>query len=553
MPFRRVNRSILAAISIVAILSLVGAFGVYHLLASQLAKQKEHELFIAGTAVSQIIENYISSAGSMIERIADSEALEKYHVAYNALALRAYLEPLLQHFDGIAVTDARGQEVSVGQVIPMALSDDPEPTKKDADAPNTLNVSTLVRGTEISQLLFTYRYVNYFDEPIATIRASAAAIKFLPGILDFTTAARIRVSIVDDAGRVIIDQHPDRTSQSMTQPPRVSTAQTSARTAGFHNDVGFLDCDCVANVLPIAHRGLTVFTIIPREEYDSHLAQLRWTLLASALILLLTLVAIVGLLRESNYQLGENKLVESKIRFKNEFMAKMSHELRTPLNAIIGYSELLYEELDERRPHELRTDIDKIISSAKHLLHLINQILDIQKIEAGKMKLDLERFSIDALLQDTIDTMLPLAKRMRQDIIFNAPRTPQPIFSDITKVRQIVLNFLSNALKFSGENTKIEVVLESAREDERLWYWVRITDQGPGIEEKDLEKLFQEFTQLETTSKQHHLGTGLGLAINKRLCDLLGGEIFIDSEKNKGTRVSVKLPAEFVEKSLLDT
>lgn len=529
-------------------LGLTAVFAIYWLLASQLMKQKENELYIAGTAVSQIIETYINSSGALLQRIADSEALEKYHVSYNALALRAYLEPLLQRFDGIVITDNHGKNIVLGRGVPLARMDSFEPNANIRQDPNVTQVSTLVDSDGTVYLLFSYDYVNYFDEPVASIRATASAERILPAIVDFIAAAKVRVSVLDSAGQIVIDENFAGAARLDGRRGSHDPAAGGVRAAGFYNDVAFLGCDCVANVLSVANRDLTVFTVISREEYKKPLVRLRWIVVASAMILLLASLAVMGLLHESNYQVSENRLVESKMRFKNEFMAKMSHELRTPLNAIIGYSELVHEEMEERSPADLRADVEKITLSAKHLLHLINQILDIQKIEAGKMKIVLEAFSIDGLLQDTVDTMLPLAKRSRQDLVVRVPGTTQPIFSDMTKVRQILLNFLSNALKFSGEETRIEVELEIVREADQTWYWIHITDQGPGIDDKDVEKLFQEFSQLDTTSRQNNLGTGLGLAINKRLCELLGGQISIKSGKGKGTRVTVKLPAEWVQK-----
>lgn len=416
-----------------------------------------------------------------------------------------------------------------------------EATRRDN---NRTYLSTMRDADGVPYFLFSYRAVDYFDEPIALIKALAAAPRLIPAIAAFAEAAKVQITIVDSAGEFVIDQRasPDVPSPHPFQPKQYQVKDIPQD--GFVDNATFLGCDCVANAQPLEARGLVIVTSLPRHEFEATLTQLRWIVVTSVSVIGLGLVMILGLIKESNHRLNEKHLMESKVRFKSEFMAKISHELRTPLNAIIGYSELVFEELEERNTDELRQDLTRITTSANHLLHLINQILDLQKIEAGKMKLVFETFNIDALVQDTVDTMLPLAKRSKQLLQLQLTAIQQPVHTDMTKVRQVILNLLSNSLKFSGPGTRIDVILEVFNQQGRKWYRIHVQDQGPGIDEKDVGKLFKEFSQLDSTAHHNNQGTGLGLVINKRLCELLGARIAIKSAIGQGTRVTVELPAE---------
>ncbi|MDB4949770.1 MAG: multi-sensor signal transduction histidine kinase [Gemmatimonadetes bacterium] len=233
---------------------------------------------------------------------------------------------------------------------------------------------------------------------------------------------------------------------------------------------------------------------------------------------------------------------EAASRTKSQFLANMSHELRTPLNAIIGFAELLSEEAVERGQPTLVPDLDRIRDSGRGLLTLIDDILDVSKIEAGKMDLYLETFSVAGLVEDVAATLDPLVARGGNRLRVLDAEAGGEMHSDITKVRQMLLNLLSNAAKFTTAGT---VSLEIAREttdagDEVLF---RVRDTGIGMTHEQLGRLFQPFMQADPSTTRRYGGTGLGLTITRRFCEMLGGDIRVESEPGVGTVFTLRLPA----------
>ncbi|RJE86297.1 response regulator [Paenibacillus sp. 1011MAR3C5] len=224
---------------------------------------------------------------------------------------------------------------------------------------------------------------------------------------------------------------------------------------------------------------------------------------------------------------------------KSQFLANMSHELRTPLNAIIGYSEMLAEEAEELGEQVFVEDLGKIRNAGKHLLSLINDILDISKIEAGKMEIHMETFTISGLIQDVITTVKPLIDKKGNRL---ETRLEQgEMTTDITKLRQILINLLSNASKFTQDGT---ISLEVYREprNHRPGYCFRVKDTGIGMTPEQVGKLFQPFTQADSSTTRKYGGTGLGLAISQSFCDLIGGSIQVESESGLGSVFTCWLP-----------
>jgi len=232
-------------------------------------------------------------------------------------------------------------------------------------------------------------------------------------------------------------------------------------------------------------------------------------------------------------------------RAKSAFLANMSHELRTPLNAIIGYSEMLKEDALDAGLGQYAQDLDRISSSGKHLLSLINDILDLSKIESGKMELHLEPFSLRSVLDEALTSITPLmdknGNRLESDIAPNLGNMD----ADITKVRQIVLNLLSNAAKFTQNGT---VSLKAERYQQYDIDWIRLTvhDTGIGMSEEQRGKLFREFTQGDASTTRKYGGTGLGLAISRRYVEMMGGDIQVSSQPSHGSTFIVRLPAEVI-------
>ncbi|GIW78645.1 MAG: two-component hybrid sensor and regulator [Gemmatales bacterium] len=226
---------------------------------------------------------------------------------------------------------------------------------------------------------------------------------------------------------------------------------------------------------------------------------------------------------------------------KSMFLANMSHELRTPLNAIIGYSEMLQEEAEEAGLDHFVSDLKKIHAAGRHLLALINDVLDLSKVEAGKMDLYVETVPIASLLDDVAVTVEPLAAKNGNQLVKEYAADLGTIETDVTKVRQILFNILSNACKFT-ENGRITLAAERTNPagEERLR--IAVQDTGIGIRAEQMDKLFQEFTQGDGSTSRRFGGTGLGLAISRRFCRLLGGDVTAQSEVGRGSTFTVDLP-----------
>lgn len=226
---------------------------------------------------------------------------------------------------------------------------------------------------------------------------------------------------------------------------------------------------------------------------------------------------------------------EAANQAKSRFLANMSHELRTPLNAVIGYSELLEEEASERGVSDFIPDLQKIRSAAKHLLQLISNILDLSKIEAGKLTLVTDSFDVRQMLKDVINSVQPLVEKNGNRLVVNCPPEGTLMLSDQTKVRQCLLNLLSNAAKFTHAG---KVQLDVRCEDNRIVF--RVSDSGCGMTPEQTSRLFEPFTQVHRDESVG--GTGLGLAITRRLCEVLDGHIIVHSEAGKGSLFSLSLP-----------
>src|SRR5712675_1162618 len=238
-------------------------------------------------------------------------------------------------------------------------------------------------------------------------------------------------------------------------------------------------------------------------------------------------------------------VAEEASRAKSTFLANMSHELRTPLNAIIGYSEMLEEESRESGKSDSVQDLRKIQSAGKHLLSLINDVLDLSKIEAGKMVLHLETFEVSQVIEEMVTTLQPAAAKNGNSIHVHLADNVNLMRADITKVRQILFNLLSNACKFTDHGT-ISLNVDQITVADRNWIQFRVSDTGIGISAKQKQNLFQEFAQADASIARKYGGTGLGLAITHRFVQLMKGSIWVESETGQGAVFTVRLPAQVV-------
>jgi signal transduction histidine kinase/DNA-binding response OmpR family regulator len=228
-------------------------------------------------------------------------------------------------------------------------------------------------------------------------------------------------------------------------------------------------------------------------------------------------------------------------RAKSAFLTQMNHELRQPLTAIIGFGEMLQEELTDRGADDLLPDTGKILRASRHMLDLINDILDLAKLEANKIELCPKDFDLAGLIHDVVATAEPLARRRGNTLAVQHPADLGPMHADRTRLHQVLLNLLSNACKFTDKGT---ITLEVLREDSdgQDWLVFQVHDTGIGMTAEQMSRLFQPFSQVDASTARRHEGAGLGLAISRRLCQMMGGTLTVQSEVGKGSTFTARLP-----------
>ncbi|HEX9491133.1 MAG TPA: ATP-binding protein [Stellaceae bacterium] len=233
---------------------------------------------------------------------------------------------------------------------------------------------------------------------------------------------------------------------------------------------------------------------------------------------------------------------EQANRTKSQFLAAMSHELRTPLNAVIGYSELLLEDAERDRREERIADLRRIHSAGRHLLSLVSDVLDLSKIEAGRMDVVAAPIELGRFVDEIAETCRPLVEENGNTLVIERAADVGLIVTDATKLRQALLNLLSNAAKFTA-NGRVTLGVRRERHAMGDWLAIAVRDTGIGISPGNLAKLFNNFTQAEPDTASKYGGTGLGLALSQKLCQLMGGEILAESEPGRGSCFTIRLPA----------
>jgi signal transduction histidine kinase/CheY-like chemotaxis protein len=326
------------------------------------------------------------------------------------------------------------------------------------------------------------------------------------------------------AGRVLLEGKPIHIPNVQADPEYTMVGIT--RQGGFRTMLG----------VPLLREGTPIGVIIlgrkaVRPFSDKQIELV--TTFADQAVIALENVRLFDEIQDKSRQLAEAS------QHKSQFLANMSHELRTPLNAIIGVSEMLREDAEALKQDT--EPLDRVLGAGRHLLALINDILDLSKIEAGRMELQLEPFTLAPLIANVVKTIEPLAAKNANQVAVNCDDAIGTLHADQMRLRQALLNLLSNANKFTDHGT-ITIDAWQGQEDGRDWVTIAVADTGIGMTPEQMGRLFQEFSQADASTTRKYGGTGLGLAISKRFCQMMGGDITVESSPGKGSTFTIRLP-----------
>jgi signal transduction histidine kinase len=353
---------------------------------------------------------------------------------------------------------------------------------------------------------------------------AAAAHNAPPEYLDLWQRTPIRAGRGTTAGRALLERRPVQIADVHADPEYEFTAAKNMMKFRTVLAVPLLRDGVALGVI-----GLWKTEVAPFADKQIELL----TTFADQAVIAIENVRLFDEIQDKSRQLAEAS------QHKSQFLANMSHELRTPLNAIIGVSEMLREDVEALKQDT--EPLDRVLGAARHLLALINDILDLSKIEAGRMELHLETFPLVPLIEDVAKTIEPMASKNGNRLVIECPADLGTIHADQTRFRQSLLNLASNANKFTEKGT-ITIAAHQAQENGRDWVTLAVADTGIGMTSDQMSKLFQEFSQASSATASKYGGTGLGLAISRRFCQMMGGDITVESEPSRGSTFTIRLP-----------
>ena len=345
-----------------------------------------------------------------------------------------------------------------------------------------------------------------------------------PGLLELWQRTPIRAGRQTTTGRALLERRPVQITDAQADPEYEFPEALKLQASG-----SVLAVPLLREGVPLGIITMWKTEIAPFTDRQIELV----TTFADQAVIAIENVRLFDEIQDKSRQLAEAS------QHKSQFLANMSHELRTPLNAIIGVSEMLREDAES-----LNLDLeplDRVLGAGRHLLALINDILDLSKIEAGRMELALSSFPLAPLIADVVKTIEPLAAKNGNKVAAHCNASIGTMQADQMRLRQALLNLMSNANKFT-EHGAISIDARQGQESGRDWITIAVADTGIGMTPEQMGKLFQEFSQASSTTASKYGGTGLGLAISRRFCQMMGGDITVESEHGRGSTFTIRLP-----------
>jgi signal transduction histidine kinase/putative methionine-R-sulfoxide reductase with GAF domain len=351
----------------------------------------------------------------------------------------------------------------------------------------------------------------------------AATYGIPPALKEYLEQTPIKAGRGSATARALLERVPIHIPDAQTDP---DYELATAKLGGFHTIVAvpLLREGVPIGVFALARRSVRPFT-------DRQIELV--TIFADQAVIAIENVRLFDEIQAKSRQIAEAS------QHKSQFLANMSHELRTPLNAIIGVSEMLREDAEAAK--QGLEPLDRVLGAGRHLLALINDILDLSKIEAGRMELHLESFPLAPLIEDVGKTIEPLAAKNENRVAVSCDAAIGSLHADQMRLRQALLNLMSNANKFTERGT-LTVDARQAQQNGRDWVTIAVADTGIGMTPDQMGRLFQEFSQADASTTRKYGGTGLGLAISKRFCQMMGGDITVESEPGRGSTFTIQVP-----------